>query len=165
MRNLVILAHPHLGGSVVHARLAEMLAEAGDVSLHHADTLIAENAFDVDEEREACRHASRLVLQFPLYWFAPPASLKVWLDTVLDPAWALAEPHPLAGKTLQVVASYASPRWGPSAPAELMLPLHDTAQLCGMVWAEPLLLDVGDTPLAVVGPFAERYRQLLESPA
>ncbi|MFC7092132.1 NAD(P)H-dependent oxidoreductase [Jeongeupia naejangsanensis] len=61
--------------------MAEMLAETGDVSLHHADTLISEGALDVDEEREACTHASRLVLQFPLYWFAPPASLKVWLDT------------------------------------------------------------------------------------
>ncbi|GHD61941.1 NAD(P)H-dependent oxidoreductase [Jeongeupia chitinilytica] len=163
MRNLVILAHPHLGGSVVHARLAEMLAETGDVSLHHADTLISEGALDVDEEREACTHASRLVLQFPLYWFAPPASLKVWLDAVLDPAWALAEPKPLAGRTLQVVASYASPRWGESVPSVLLRPLIETARLCGMHWAEPLLLDVGEAPLAVIDPFAERYRALLDT--
>ncbi|BCL77144.1 NADPH:quinone reductase [Jeongeupia sp. HS-3] len=163
MQNLVILAHPHLATSVVHARLAEMLAETADVALHHVDTLVAEGAFDVDDEREACRHARRLVLQFPLYWFAPPAALKDWLDTVLDSDWALAEPKPLAGKTLQVVASYGSPRWGRSAPEVLMRPLIETAHLCGMDWAEPLLLDVGDDPLAVIAPFAEHYRALLDT--
>nr|WP_238999989.1 hypothetical protein [Jeongeupia naejangsanensis] len=82
---------------------------------------------------------------------------------MLDPAWALADPKPLAGKTLQAVASYASPRWGESVPSVLLRPLIETARLCGMVWAEPLLLDVGEAPLAVIDPFAERYRTLLDS--
>lgn len=38
---------------------------------------------DVQRELEKLRAADRVIFHFPLWWFAPPAILKGWLDRVL----------------------------------------------------------------------------------
>lgn len=43
---------------------------------------------DIRAEQEKLRRADALVLQFPLWWFGPPAILKGWFDRVLVQGYA-----------------------------------------------------------------------------
>jgi NAD(P)H dehydrogenase (quinone) len=71
-----VLREPDLGGPAdgPGARAAERLAEA-----HAGGRLPA----DVVAEQAKIAAAELLVLQFPLWWYGPPAILKGWLDRVL----------------------------------------------------------------------------------
>ncbi|KAM9983285.1 hypothetical protein ACTFIZ_000139 [Dictyostelium cf. discoideum] len=46
--------------------------------------------FDIDivAEQKALSQAKHIILQYPLYWYGPPAMLKQWLEQVLSYGWA-----------------------------------------------------------------------------
>lgn len=53
---------------------------------------------DVQAEHEKLARAELLVIQFPLWWYGPPAILKGWLDRVLTDSFAYdAEIDPVSG--------------------------------------------------------------------
>ncbi|WP_029088296.1 NAD(P)H-dependent oxidoreductase [Brevibacterium album] len=67
------------GSAAVPGNLAAQLGEAyarGDVQP------------EVRREQQRLASAELLVLQFPLWWYAPPAMLKGWLDRVLQTGFA-----------------------------------------------------------------------------
>ncbi|NVY96947.1 NAD(P)H-dependent oxidoreductase [Lactobacillus sp. DCY120] len=79
MATLVIVAHPDLDAS----QSQQFLQQAGQiegVTWHHLDAITNLN---VAQERQLLRQHQRIILQFPLYWYAAPASLKSWQDQVL----------------------------------------------------------------------------------
>ena len=56
------------------------------------------------------RQADRIILQFPLYWYAAPAGLKQWEDTVLTRTFVYGDHrYPLAGKELGIVVTTGMP--------------------------------------------------------
>lgn len=52
---------------------------------------------DIAEEHRKIRWADTIVLQFPLWWYGPPALLKGWLDRVLVDGFAIGDPDPATG--------------------------------------------------------------------
>lgn len=109
MRNLVVISHPD-PASLTHAiaaAVAEGLGEPdGSASVEIAD-LAAEGfdpretardlavhlqtatpADDVLAEQARIDRADRLVLVYPVYWWAFPALLKGWIDRVFSNGWA-----------------------------------------------------------------------------
>lgn len=82
MRYFIVYAHPEprsLNGS---------LKDAAVQALTQAGQLLPE----VVREIENLKWADVVVLQFPLWWFGPPAILKGWFDRVLVNGFAIGVP-------------------------------------------------------------------------
>ncbi|WP_078843284.1 NAD(P)H-dependent oxidoreductase [Streptomyces albus] len=56
---------------------------------------------DIRAEQEKIRWADTLIVQFPLWWFGPPAILKGWFDRVLVKGFAYGVKDPAGGGTLR----------------------------------------------------------------
>lgn len=97
MKTLVIVAHPTLDQSSSHQFLLESLKGLEHVTVH----AISET-FDKQTERELVRNHTRIVFQFPVYWYAVPAVLKKWIDEVLN------ESLGLRGKEFGIIATFGA---------------------------------------------------------
>lgn len=94
---LWVLAHPCRDS--LNARLRDVgRATLRDQGWHVAETdlyamdwdpvLVAEGGPDVTAEQDKLRRADLLVVQFPLWWYGPPAMLKGWIDRVFEAGFA-----------------------------------------------------------------------------
>lgn len=145
---LVIYAHPRPHLSRVNRPLATALEAMPDVTVHDLYTSYTDYDIDVVAEQRALARAGTLVLQFPVQWYSVPALLKLWLDDVLESGWAFGPGGTaLRGKSFLVLAStgghadsYGADGAHGHGIEEYMLPLEQTAMLCGMCWLPPLIL-------------------------
>ena len=103
---LVLLSHPYLATSNTHKALSTKLANLSGVTVRHIDELNLTNGhFDPKAEQKLWENADSIILEFPLYWYHSPASLKQYLDDVLTEDWAYQDAYNLAGKNLQVLTT------------------------------------------------------------
>ncbi len=149
----ILLFHPDSERSRVNTALTRAV-----VGLHHV--AIADMAalypagitMEHDSEREAARllRADRIVLQFPMQWYSTPALLKQWQDVVLTRMAYMnwdTEGASLAGKPLMVAATMGAEEatYRPQGRnrftlAELLAPLHASANRFAMDWQDPFLV-------------------------
>ncbi|MGH3412356.1 MAG: NAD(P)H-dependent oxidoreductase [Marmoricola sp.] len=125
-----------------------------------SDTMSA----DIRAEQDKLCWADTLVLQFPLWWFGPPAILKGWFDRlfvqgyaqgVLDPATGRARRYGdggLAGRRALVIttvganAATTGPRGIHGDITEVLFPvLHGTLWYTGMAVVPPLVVNSAGT--------------------
>lgn len=157
MNTLVVVAHPHLADSATQQFLKASATDLPGVTWHALS-----GEFDVPAEQQRLEAADRIVLQFPLYWYAAPAQLKAWLDTVwTGAAMQVARGGRVAGKELGLVISLGQPltafRLGGAAGIsldDLARPYAALAQATGMT-LRPLL------PVAQFAYQSLRERQAL----
>lgn len=140
---LILLFHPDPARSRANARLATAAArrpgiEVVDMTAHYPHGIDME----ADGAREAARllAADRLVLQFPVQWYATPPLLKTWQDVVLTRMFYLAyesEGRRIEGLPLLLALTAGGPaeayRPGadnPFALDALLAPLRATAHRC-----------------------------------
>jgi glutathione-regulated potassium-efflux system ancillary protein KefF len=155
---VVIYAHPAPSRSRVNRPLAEALASLPNVAVHDLYSRYVDYDIDVVAEQRALAAAETVVLQYPVHWYSVPALLKLWLDEVLEFGWAYGPGGTaLRGKSLLAVASTGGTfdSYGPEGnhghPIEaFLLPLEQTARLCGMDWLPPLVLHDADNSDAKV---------------
>ena len=103
---LVLLSHPYVQYSFTHQHLSAKLAEIPGVTVRHIDQLSRDGLhFDAKGEQEIWDQADTIVLEFPLYWYHGPASLKQYLDDILTTDWAFEGAHELAGKNLLILTT------------------------------------------------------------
>jgi glutathione-regulated potassium-efflux system ancillary protein KefG len=145
---LVIFAHPVLERARIGPGLLAAAEGSRTVEVRDLYELYPDFTIDVDVEQEALLRHTRLVLQFPLFWYSAPALLKEWLDQVLTHGFAYGEQaQALKGKTLACAVTAG----GGSAPHQmhghdhasiesLLRPFHQTAQLCQMLWDAPFVV-------------------------
>lgn len=108
MKTLIVVSHPHIDCSNTQQFLHESIRHLPDVTWHHLDGM---GEFDLPAEQRLVRDAERIVFQFPLYWYAAPASLKRWLDEVWVKQAVYDENGGLLnGKTLGFVISFSHPK-------------------------------------------------------
>ena len=81
---LVLVGHPDPENSVLNTEMARRWTELPNTEVRWVDG----TRLQVEEEQAAIEGAEHVVLQFPLYWYGPPACLKQWLDDVLTWGWA-----------------------------------------------------------------------------
>ena len=169
---LVLFAHPALEKSRVNRRLAAAVADLPGVTLH--DLYEAYPDFDVDVKREQDLLAAHdvLVVQHPFYWYSTPALVKQWEDLVLEHGWAYGTGGTaLRGKRwLNAVttggreAAYATGGMNRFTMRQLLAPLDQTAQLCGMIFLPPFVVHgthrLADQEIAAA---AEEYRAVVEA--
>lgn len=87
MKTLVIVAHPHIEQSVINKAWIEALT--GHVTIHQLYHAYPQGTpIDVAHEQALVEEHDRIIFQYPLYWYAAPALLKEWIDTVLTDGWA-----------------------------------------------------------------------------
>ena len=168
MSVLVIYAHPAPRRSRVNELLREQVRDL--VPVRDLYSLYPDFDIDVAAEQSALLGVAHIVLQFPLQWYSVPPLLKAWFDEVLLYGWAYGEGgSALQDKTLTVVTSAGAP---PSAYAPdgvnrypltaYLLPLEQTAVLCGMRWQPPLVLHAADhANQQEILQYAQQYQQLL----
>jgi len=103
---LVLLSHPYIQFSFTHQHLVEELAKIPGVTVRHIDQIQRTGPhFDHKVEQIIWDSADTIVLEFPLYWYHGPSSLKQYLDDVLTTDWAFEGAHKLAGKNLQILTT------------------------------------------------------------
>ncbi|NMD54027.1 MULTISPECIES: NAD(P)H-dependent oxidoreductase [Tsukamurella] len=72
--------------------VADLYAERFD------PVLVDEGGADVRAEQRRLLAADLVVLQFPLWWYGPPAMLKGWIDRVFERGFAYDVPDPATGR-------------------------------------------------------------------
>jgi len=149
---LVLYAHPAPQRSPVNRRLAEAARALPNVALQDLYELYPD--FDIDPERERALLAQARLVVFlhPIRWYGMPSILKEWMDVVLRPGWAYSNGSgdgegALRGKACWLVTTTGS---GPEAyqaggmhghPFDaFVLPIRQSARLCGMDWLAPLIM-------------------------
>lgn len=147
---LVLVFHPAPGRSVTNAALAAAAAALDGVTVVDMQALYPDGAIDVDREVARLLAASRIVLQFPVQWYATPPLLKAWQDAVLTRMYYIAyerEGRLLEGTPLLVAATAGNveeayrPGGANLMPlADLLAPLRTTAHRCRLPWSDPFLV-------------------------
>ena len=144
LRALVVFADSSLHRSRTSRRVLDAVAGLPGVQVQDLYQLYPDLYIDVRRERELLEAAPLVVFVFQLGWYAMPALLKEWFDTVFKPEWARMQPGGLHGKlALAAVACadlpqdyQAGARHGRPLEAYLM-PLEQSVGACGMRWLAP----------------------------
>lgn len=171
-RVLILFAHPSLERSEINTRLlaaarADGRATVVDLYAEYPDYLIN---IDLEQQR-LCEHDVVMFL-FPLYWYSTPAMLKEWQDLVLEfdfaygpGGTALHGKHFICACTAGgPAAAYESTGYNRFTLRELLRPLEQTADLCGMRYLPPYAL-FGSRTAVEEGRCDEHiqgFRQLLD---
>ena len=149
---LLLLAHPDLEHSRVHAALRSALSrEAGAGArwqLRDLYALYPDYDIDVAAEQAALQQARLVVWLHPLHWYGMPPLLKLWLDEVFTYGWAYGPGgSQLTGKDLWLVVSTGGVEgsYRPDGHNRFFIdafwpPYEQTAQLAGMRFLPPLVL-------------------------
>jgi glutathione-regulated potassium-efflux system ancillary protein KefG len=145
---LLVLAHPALHRSRANAALLEAARTRPEVTVHDLYQDYADFLIDVEAEQKRLLDHQLIIIQFPMYWYSPPALLKEWLDMVWLHGFAHGRQGTrLSGKTMLVAvtaggdaAAYHPDGINRFSMAEFLRPLEATAHLCGLVWAEPFIV-------------------------
>lgn len=167
---LVVLAHPYPNRSRANGALTRALDGLEGIAVRSLYDLYPDFTIDAAAEREALARASIVVWQHPIYWYSTPALLKLWFEKVLTPGWAWGPGgDALRGKRCLWVVTTGGDGldYFPSGihgyPFDAFVPpMRQTAEFCGMVWLEPLVIHearrLDDAELDACGV---RYRALL----
>lgn len=169
---LVLLAHPAIHRSRVNQALVHAVRDLDGVTVH--DLYDAYPDFDIDaaREQELLVAHDAVVFQHPFYWYSTPALLKEWQDLVLEFGWAYGpggvalrgKPFLCALSTGGPEAAYAAGGYNHFTLRQLLAPLEQTANLCGMRFLPPFVVHgshrLGEQDIAA---HAQDYRRTLEA--
>jgi glutathione-regulated potassium-efflux system ancillary protein KefG len=146
-RVLVLFAHPALEKSRVNRILIDGLEDLEGITFH--DLYEAYPDLDVDAPREQTLLIDHdvVVMQHPFFWYSTPAILKEWQDLVLEHGWAYgSEGHALQDKILLSAVTtggnaeaYQPGGYNGHHVRDFLLPMAQTAKLCGMTWLAPFV--------------------------
>lgn len=169
---LVLYAHPYPDRSRANRALIDALDGLESVEVRSLYERYPDFHIDARAEQAAVAAERTLVVQHPLYWYAPPAIVAMWCEKVLEHGWAFGSGGTaLRGKRCLWVVTTGSPAelYSPDAVhgldfAECATPLRRTMALCGVEWLEPLVLHGARTmPRADLDVLAAGYRARLSA--
>lgn len=147
-RALVLLAHPSLQHSRINRAMRDAICGLENITLHDLYHEYPEFYIDVKREQQLLLRHDLVVFQSPFYWYSTTPMLKLWQDVVLEYGFAYGTGGTqLRGKDFWPVFStggpddaYAKHGYNRYTVDQLLLPLHATNNLCGMVYHAPLLI-------------------------
>lgn len=171
-RVLILFAHPALERSRVHARLLRAIPTSPDITVHDLYEAYPRMDIDVEAEQALLTDHDVIVFQHPFYWYSTPPILKQWQDLVLEHGWAYgSDGDKLKDKTFfsaisagGTEAAYCSAGYNRFTVRQLLAPVEQTAQLCGMRYLPPFVV-FGTHRMAddAIGVEAARYGALMEA--
>ena len=169
---VLIHAHPFVRRSTANRTLLAAIEDLHGLEVRDLYARYPDFSIDVRAEQAALEAADALVIQHPIYWYAAPALLKLWMEEVLEYGWAYAEGGDrLRGKpflwatTTGGGADDYRPGGGHDRPFDdYMWPMLQTVRYCGMVWQEPFVVhDAHRLSHAALEQHAARYRSLVDA--
>lgn len=146
-RILILFAHPSQSRSDINLPLFH--ASQGDqVTCVDLYAEYPNFRIDIDKEQRRLRDHDVIVFMFPMYWYSTPSILKEWQDLVLEHGFAYGhDGTELKGKQFLCAVSTGGPKKAYQCDGsnhytiqELLQPLEQTAQLCGMEYLPPFVL-------------------------
>ncbi len=158
---LVVLAHPNLQSSRLNAAMIEPLVAQGLATVLNLYSDGPEGDWDIAAHQQLLSEADRIVLQFPLTWYASPPLLSTWLIRVCQRGWAYGPGgRALNFKTFGVAVTTGSHGrdYTPEGRYrhtldEVLVPYELLARHCGMHYLRPFTItaarEVGEDALAV----------------
>jgi len=169
---IIMFAHPALEKSRVNCRLLDAARGLDGVTINDLYDEYPEFDVDVKREQELLLANDIIVLQHPFYWYSTPALFKQWQDLVLEHGWAYgSEGTALRGKigvsaitTGGSEAAYQTDGHNHFTMQQLLAPIQQTANLCGMDYLPPFVVH-GTHSLspAQIADHANDYRRVLEA--
>lgn len=147
-RALVVFAHPYPHRSRANVALLSALEGLDAVTVSSLYDKYPDFDVEVPREQALLVEANVVVLQHPLYWYAPPALLKHWFDRVLSRGFAYGDGGTaLVGKRCLWVtttggdeASYATDGLHERPFDVFIPPIEQTARFCKMRWEAPIIV-------------------------
>jgi len=142
---LVIIAHPQLAQSRLNAALIGGLRESGAAEVHDLYAAYPDGHIDVGAEQRRIEAHSRVLFQFPLYWYSCPPFLSTWLVEVYRRGWAYGPGgRALNFKTFGVAVTTGSNGRDYTAEGryrhtldDVLVPFELLARHSGMHWLPP----------------------------
>jgi glutathione-regulated potassium-efflux system ancillary protein KefG len=146
-RVLILFAHPAYEKSRVNVYMADAVRNLDGVTLHDLYEKYPDFFIDVEHEQELLLLHDVVVCQHPFYWYSTPAMVKQWEDLVLTHGWAYGSRGTrLRGKKwLHAITAgghddaYRPDGYNRHTFRQLMVPLEQTARLCGMDFLPPFI--------------------------
>lgn len=147
-RVLFLFAHPALEKSRINARLIRDIAQLDGITFHDLYEAYPDFFIEVAYEQHLLLSHDLIVLHHPMYWYSSPALVKQWEDLVLEHGWAYGSSgtHLRRKKFLHAVTTggsdqaYQERGMHGHTIRDFLLPIEQTAKLCGMVYLPPYLV-------------------------
>ncbi len=171
LKIVVYCAHLAIENSVINRAMRDAVRDLPHVNFRDLYELYPDFFINTATEQAVLRNADLIVFQHPIYWYAAPAIIKHFQDTVLLQGFAYGPGGTaLQGKDFLLAVSTGAPaeEYRPGGIhhypfEELIRPIEQTARFCGMRFMPPLVLHGGHSlPADVVAAHATRYRRILE---
>jgi glutathione-regulated potassium-efflux system ancillary protein KefG len=145
---LVLFAHPSIERSEVNVELLAAARQIPGVTIVELYREYCTLQIDIDREQQRLLAHDIIVFMFPMYWYSTPPLLKEWQDLVLEYGFAYGpEGVALHGKTFLCALTAGGPQsaycqqgYNKCSLRELLRPLEQTADLCGMQVLAPFAL-------------------------
>ncbi len=145
---LVLFAHPSIERSEVNVELLAAAQQIPGVTIVELYREYCTLQIDIDREQQRLLAHDIIVFMFPMYWYSTPPLLKEWQDLVLEYGFAYGpEGVALHGKTFLCALTAGGPQsayceqgYNKCSLRELLRPLEQTADLCGMQVLAPFAL-------------------------
>jgi putative NADPH-quinone reductase len=74
-KTLVILAHDDIENSTLNSRFKKELENEENIIYKDLNSLYPTYKIDVQKEQDEVTNVSKIVLQFPIYWYSVPSAL------------------------------------------------------------------------------------------
>lgn len=149
-KTLVILAHDDIENSILNSRFKKELENEENIIYKDLNSLYPTYKIDVQKEQDELTNVSKIVFQFPMYWYSVPSALKNWMDKVysygfsyiVDESGAFV-PMALKGKEFQVIVTMGANEEsfvgeGRLSVKECLNSCFYTSKMLGMKELEPI---------------------------
>lgn len=168
---LIIFAHPALEKSRVNKKLIGNIQHINKVTFNDLYEEYYDFNIDIEREKKLLLEHDLIVFQYPFFWYSTPALLKQWQDLVLEHGWAYgSKGTALVGKKMINIITtggssqaYTKESINQHSIREFLIPIEQTAKLCGMFFLPPYLIQ-GTHRLTEkeIEIHNKKYAQLLE---
>lgn len=145
---LILFAHPALEKSRVNKRLIRDVSSIPNITFNDLYEEYYDFNIDVEREKKLLIENDIIILHHPLFWYSTPALIKQWEDLVLEHGWAYgSKGTALVGKKMMNIITtggssqaYMKESINKHTIREFLIPIEQTAKLCGMIYLPPYLI-------------------------
>lgn len=170
-RILILFAHPALEKSRVNKRLIRDVSSVPNLTFNDLYEEYYDFNINVEKEKELLVNNEIIIFHHPFFWYSTPALLKQWEDLVLEHGWAYGSRGTalIGKKCMNIITTggssqaYTKESINQHTIREFLLPIEQTAKLCGMIYLPPFLIQ-GTHRFSEkeIEKYANSYLQLLK---
>ena len=145
---LILFAHPALEKSRVNKILIRDISSLQNVTFNDLYEEYFDFNINVEKEKKLLVENDVIIFHHPFFWYSTPALLKQWEDLVLEHGWAYgSKGTALVGKRMMNIITtggssqaYTKESINKHTIREFLIPIEQTAKLCGMIYLPPYLI-------------------------